>query len=435
MGPASALVALLGVTACSADLRTRIEEAEVYPPDRSRAFTQAQVDLGQLLFFDSELSGNRNVACASCHMPIDHADDSQSLGRSERATGAGHRRTGGEPLPRNVIAPFNRSFADRLLWDGRVERLEDGSIVAPVPLPEGIESPLEAQALLPLLDRDEMRGQPGDLDVRGEPNELAPIADDAPEAVWEGVMARLMAIEEYRRRFAEAFPDVAVGEHTIVHVVRAIVMFEMRLWELTDTPFDRFVGTDIQPGNEFALGEPERAGANLFFGDAGCDRCHRGPLLSDDDFHNIGVPPFGPGKVDGMDEGRFLVTGDPADRFAFRTPPLRNVEMTAPYMHNGTSATLFDAIRQHIEPEAALESPVVRAGGTEEPIAPDLAREIRATIDPEVRPLRPLSDRDVDVLVVFLQALSSDTEKFGLPEAAAEPLAVPSGLPVPSSRE
>src|SRR5690606_22058092 len=203
-------------------------------------------------------------------------------GRGQGATGAGTERQGGVTLPRNVVSPFNRSFARALLWDGRVEELDDGTIRAPVPLPEGIASAMEAQVLLPLLDRHEMRGYDGDLDVRGEPNELAAIPDDEPAAVWDAVMARLMAIPAYRMRFAQAFPDVPEGEHDIVHVARAIVRFEMRLWDITDTAFDGFLGNEHVPGQDLALAPEQRRGAELFFGDAGCDRCHNGPLLGDD---------------------------------------------------------------------------------------------------------------------------------------------------------
>ncbi len=428
-------VALVG---CADDgtLRERIEQAGVYSPARDDHVSPLIADLGQLLFFDPELSGNRNVACSSCHLPLDHAGDRQALGLGQGGTGAGSEREGGPELPRNTISPFNRSFAEALLWDGRVERLADGSIAAPVPLPAGIDSLLQAQALLPLLDRDEMRGHPGDLDVRGAENELAAIADDDPAAVWDAIMARLMSIEVYRVVFAAAFPEVAEGEHTIVHLVRAIERFEMRLWELTDTGFDRFIGSASRTPDDTALDAEARRGAELFFGDAGCARCHDGPLLSDDGFHNIGAPPFGPGKVDGVDEGRFLVTGDPSDRFAFRTPPLRNVALTAPYMHDGSIATLSEAIELHLAPERALDAgSFVAPDRTTVAIDPALAARIRETIDPDVRPLRELTTQEIGDLVRFLHALSSAVEEFGLPPHAGEPESVPSGLPVPRSSD
>lgn len=402
----------LVITACAGeDLGLRIDAAGVFSPSRSDAGRGRVADLGQLLFFDRELSGNRNAACASCHLPAHHGGDQISLGLGQGAMGTGEIREGGPILPRNTVSPFNRSFANSLLWDGRVERLSDGTIRAPVTLPTGIQTLLEAQALLPLLDRDEMRGQPGDSDVFGSANELAALPDEAPKAVWSAIMARLMSIEEYRRLFVGAFPDTPIGEHSIVHVARAISRFEMRLWELTDTPFDVYLGAEHRAPVEHALTERERAGAELFFGDAGCDRCHNGPLLSDGEFHNIGVARFGPGKRDGIDEGRFLVTGDPADRFAFVTPPLRNVQMTGPYMHNGSVFSLKDAIRLHQGLHTTLDV------------------QIRATIDPTTRPLRSLLEEDILLLEDFLDTFSSLTERIVFP-GAGEPERVPSGLPV-----
>lgn len=424
-----AVLSALALFGCAdSDLRTRVEAAGVFSPSRTDA-GRREVELGRLLFFDRELSGNRNIACASCHMPFHHAQDQLPLGRGQGAEGLGQTRTGGPVLPRNTIAPFNRSFADSLLWDGRVERMPDGSVRAPVPLPASVRSPLAAQALLPLLDRDEMRGQPGDRDVFGADNELAAFDDAESDAIWSAIMARVMAIPEYRRLFADAFPRVPEGAHDIGHLAEAIARFEMHLWELTDTPFDRWLGTEHRFPDEHALDPVARQGADLFFGDAGCHRCHSGPLLSDDAFHNIGVPHSGPGKEGGLDEGRFLVTGDPADRFAFRTPPLRNVALTPPYMHNGSLDTLEDAVRHHLDPEIALGGPVRGPDG--EWISPDpaISAEIRRTLDPDAAPLRPLSDEEVFLLAEFLRSLSSRTEVEVFP-GAGEPPVVPSGLPV-----
>lgn len=415
-------LAVLASACAGDDLRTRMKAAGVFSPSRSDGGRRGLADLGQLLFFDKELSGNRNIACASCHMPIHHAGDQIALGRGQGAVGLGPDRTGGTLLPRNTPSPFNRSFAESLFWDGRVELLPDGTLRAPVALPDGIDTLLEAQALLPLVDRDEMRGRAGDTDALGGVNELALIADDAPEEVWAGVMARLMANERYRELFASAFPDTPIGEHTIVHVARAIARFEMRLWELTDTRFDQFLGSEHRKPNDQALNDEERRGAELFFGDGGCDRCHSGPLLSDFAFHDLGVVPFGPGKRDGLDEGRFLVTNDPADRFAFRTPPLRNVEMTGPYMHDGVATSLEDAIALHLEPGRSLDDGRI-------PVDPALADEIRRGIDPDTAPLRELASEEIDDLVAFLRSLSSTSELTIFP-GAGEPFEVPSGLPV-----
>ncbi len=423
-----ALFGTLVLAACEpspADLRARVAAAGVYSPRRVEVGNGELVALGQLLFFDPELSGNREIACATCHLPTLHASDARhlSVGRD------------GARLSRASVDLFNRGALDAMFWDGRLAR-ERGAIVGPVALPTGLSSLLEAQALLPLLDRREMRGLVGDVATDGEPNELGAIDDTDPGAIWTAVVARLLAIDGYRALFSAAFPDVPLAEISIVHVARAIAAFESRLWELTDTPFDDYLGSVSEPGRDDALDDWARQGALLFFGDAGCARCHDGPLLSDGEFHDIGVPQIGPGRDEAhLDEGRFAVTQDPADRFAFRTPPLRNVWLTAPYMHDGAYDTLELAVRHHLDPEGSL----ARYDATSLPS--DLSGQVHheqdeailANLDPDTRPLRALSDDEVTALLVFLGTLSSRTEQ-ALPPAAGAPREVPSGLPIVADR-
>jgi cytochrome c peroxidase len=393
----------------------------VYSPVRVGHGMTAEARLGQLLFFDRELSGNRNIACATCHLPEEHAADDRNIAVGQ----------GGAPLFRNTIEPFNRAFADSLFWDGRVE-LIDGVVHTPVPVPAEADTLLVAQALLPMLDRDEMRGRPGDIAVDGRANELALIDDADVEAIWAAVLARLLDLPGYITAFFEAYPSVAIEELSIVHVARAIVAFEQHLWELTDTPFDRYLGTTGVAGDDVALQGPAYEGAELFFGDAGCSRCHGGPLLSDGGYHNIAVPQIGPGADGtGLDLGRAVVTGRVRDRFAFRTPPLRNVALTAPYMHDGAFFDLASTVRHHLDPAGSLAA----YDGAFLPA--ELAAQVHhehdserlAAIDPDLRPLRVLSDRDVDNLVAFLDTLSSSVE-LGVFPGAGVPPEVPSGLPI-----
>jgi cytochrome c peroxidase len=421
--PKAALLAcaLLAVSACSPDLRAEVGAAGVFSPRRVDVGDPALVELGQRLFFDRELSGNRNIACATCHLPTLHAVDARRL-----SVGQDHER-----LSRSSVELFNRGTVEVMFWDGRLRR-EAGAIVAPVALPSGVRTLLEAQAMLPLLDRHEMRGQDGDVAVDGRANELAMLPDDATEAIWSAIVVRLLAIPGYAPLFAQAFPGVAPEDIDIVHVARAIAAFESRLWELTDTPFDDWLGSVSEPGRDDAMTEMQRHGAELFFGDAGCARCHDGPLLSDDAFHDIAVPQLGAGRSDAHDdEGHALVTGAERDRFAFRTPPLRNVAMTAPYMHDGAYATLDEAVRHHLDPIARLEAydgsalPADLRGTVHH----ELDAEIAANLDPATQPLRPLDDAEIAAIVDFLGALSSRTES-ALPPGAGIPSSVPSGLPV-----
>ena len=178
-----------------------------------------------------------------------------------------------------------------------------------------------------------------------------------------------------------------------------------------------------------------RAGQDLFYGGAGCASCHAGWLQTDHDFHAIAVPQFGPGKVarfenHARDEGRIRVTGDPRDAFAFRTPSLRNVTLTAPYGHDGAFATLESMIRHHLDPVASL-----RSYDLGQAILPDLpgSRDDAVLASPgqidaiaAANALAPmdLTDDEVAKLVTFLKALEDPAERLGVPET------VPSGLPV-----
>ncbi len=418
-----ACVALVMLGCSSNDLRAEIAAAGVFSPRHVAIGESDLVGLGQLLFFDRELSGNRNIACSTCHLPLMHAADLRSI-----AVGQDRAR-----ISRRVPDLFNRGSMDALFWDGRL-RMEGGTIVGPAPVPADVGSLLAAQALFPLLDRHEMRGHAGDVAVDGRPNELAMLDDDASDAIWSAVLARVLAIEEYRTLFSRAYPGVPTESLTIAHLARAIAAFEERLWDLTDTPFDDFLGNVTTPGNDGALDDAQRRGAELFFGDAGCARCHDGPLLSDGAYHAIGVPQIGAGRdAAATDQGRYLVTGREEDRYAFRTPPLRNVALSMPYMHDGAYLTLEDAVRHHLDPVAHLTA--YDGAGLPADLAGTLHHEqdaaIAAHVDPDVAPLRPLDDGEVQELVAFLVALDSraETNVASVP-MAGEPISVPSGLPV-----
>lgn len=424
-GAARDFIALLAVAlltgACHGeDLRDRIAAAGVFSPVRIDVGNPELVTLGQALFFDPELSGNRNIACATCHLPERHSADGRRI-----AIGQAHGR-----LTRTSPALFNLGDAEAFFWDGRLEKTALG-ITGPVALPTGLASLLEAQVLLPLLDRHEMRGDRGN-GSDGRPNELGALPDDATDTVWQSVMNRLLALPGYRALFAAAYPDVAEGDLSIVHVARAVVSFETRLWELNDTGFDTWLGSVSAAPDKNAMNEFAVRGADLFFGDAGCSRCHNGPLLSDGKFHAIGVPQIGPGRdARHADLGRYEVTLDEQDRFKFRTPPLRSVALTAPYMHDGAYDSLEVAVRHHVAPEVLLrnyDSSRLPADLRAE-VHHELDDELVAAIDPELRPRRVLSDEDIMNLVEFLNALSSSTEMF-LPPDPAVPATLPSGLPL-----
>lgn len=389
------------------------------------------IRLGEALFWDKELSGNRDVACATCHHPLAGTGDDLSLSIGVGGTGFADARRLGEDrpfIPRNAPEFFNRGAEGwrTMFWDGRVSGTADTGFVSPAGdnLPPGLENVVAVQAMFPVTSRDEMRGHTGDVDVLGQPNELALIADDDLPAIWAGIMDRLLQIPEYQSLFTAAYPDMPAEWLRFQHATNAIAAYEMSLFTHADSPWDRYLA-----GDSSALSPEAKRGAELFYGEAGCSSCHNGSLLTDQEFYNICVPQLGPGKGEEapLDFGRGRETEIADDRFAFRTPPLRNVALTGPWMHNGAYTTLEGAVRHHLDPISALANydvsqldPILR-----ETYQPD--SDMLDSLDPLVSTPVALSDRQFDDLMAFLSALTSPSAQSG---CDLIPNSVPSGLPV-----
>lgn len=413
-------------------LREKLTSAGVTQLEPFEAANPAQVNLGRFLFFDPILSGNRDTSCATCHHPSLATADALALSIGVGGQGLGVERVADSSrlrVPRNAPDLFNRGSEawHTMFWDNRIALTEDGLLTpAGTDLVKGIDNILAAQALFPVTSREEMRGLEGDKDIFGHPNELALLADDDFTGIWDTLMQRLKGVPEYDALFQEAYPELAVNDVAIQHVANAIGAFEAAEWTLLDSPFDRYLA-----GETHAMTIDAKEGAVVFFGEAGCGSCHSGPLLTDQTPHNIGVPPLGPGKSGSeIDFGLELLTQNKDDRCAFRTPPLRNVALTGPWMHNGALTSLEDVIWQHLDPEAALRTysvaqlePALRSSVKRDV---DLSNDLLAHIDPELRQARVLSAEKVSQLVAFLDSLTSPT---ALNLMDAVPAYVPSGLP------
>ena len=173
----------------------------------------ALVDLGRALFFDKLLAGNRDVSCATCHDPTAHATDALSLPIGTGGSGAGAARTLGTDrqfVPRNAPSLLNQGLGFfYMFWDGRIN--EEGGIgrfrtPTGVVLPAGLDNLLAAQAMLPVLNRTEMRGTIGDRDVTGNPNELAAIPDASASEIWAATMGGCSRSRRTRRSSARPIP-------------------------------------------------------------------------------------------------------------------------------------------------------------------------------------------------------------------------------------
>lgn len=403
--PTVALTVALFLGACSPEARTEVDPnalslaelalslgLEMLPADPPRPaenpLNQPRVDLGHLLFFDPILSGPQDVACATCHLPSFGFADGRQFGVGAGGTGLGPDRTLPEPplrqMPRNSPTVFNAGIYGRggssptvngmMFWGGTAFGLED-------------------QVLNPLTADKEMRG-----------------LDYGKVIALDSVLARLRGMPEYVDLFSRAYPDI-VAVHggnpmrliTATTLRRALASYVREL-VTPNSPFDHFLRGDAN-----ALTEEQQAGLALFSGEAGCIECHNGPLLSDFSQHVLGTAQQGMGRdtTPGDDVGWGEAGGV---AYAFRTPPLRQVELTAPYFHAGTAETLEDVVR--FKNRGTSDNPRVDTGA----------------LDALVHPLG-LSDREIARLVAFLRSLTDiDSVQDSLFLA---PERVPSGLTIP----
>jgi cytochrome c peroxidase len=416
-----------------AELRRSIGNWGVVPIGPMPAQNPAQVQLGRALFFDKILSGNRDVACATCHQAAASLGDGLSLAVGTGGTGHGAARVPGQGrqfVSRNAPSLLNTGLGlYQLFWDGRLSafglggfQLDSGIVVPP-----GLPNILAAQAMLPVLNRREMRGEPGDHDVFGNPNELAALADSQAEEIWRAIMQRVLTIPAYMAMFNAAFPATPVPRFE--EAARAMAAFQMEALTKTGSPFDRYLDRD-----DFALTTEQKRGGLLFFGKARCSSCHNGPFLGGQSLANVGAPQIGPGggKQPPLDLGRGELDNNEFYRFAFRVAPLRNVELTAPYMHSGAYATLEAVVRHYNNVPDALRkydlsqlTPVLRPSyhGDDATIS-----AVLATLDHQLRIPLDLTDPEVADLVAFLKSL---TDPAARDLRAIAPASVPSGLPVP----
>ncbi|MFD0916649.1 cytochrome-c peroxidase [Pseudahrensia aquimaris] len=406
------------------------------------AFDTRQARIGQLLFYDKILSGNRNISCGTCHHHKHGGTDGLSLGIGEGGEGVGPKRTAGKGenrirkrIPRNAPALWNLGAKEiRVLFhDGRLEEsdLYENGFNSPAEewLPKGLSSLLAAQALLPMTAQFEMAGNPKE-------NQVAGAAHDRIDRVWPIVAKRVRTIPAYGIMFVTAFDHIESPEQiSEIDIAEALAAFIGTEWQSYDSPFD-----DYLKGNPNALTPIQKRGMNIFYGDGNCVACHSGPLFTDQNFHALALPAFGPGRTRlfdpaARDVGRMGESDRLEDAYRFRTPSLRNVTLTAPYGHNGAYPTLRGIVQHHLDPLNALDRWTRDLANL--PTAPWLAeidfvitkdkREMarqRAKIDIEPRNLR---DDQIEDLLAFLRALegkSAQSLPLGRPES------VPSSLPV-----
>lgn len=319
-------------------LKTYIRKFNLAPltPPSERNLPLAR--LGQQLFMSRLISGNKNISCMDCHHPGLMTIDNLPLALGEGAKGFQTDSTlrtqeSAKVIARNSPALFNLHAVNVMFWDGRVSfNPLTKTFYTPSPFTQDIiitlKSALAAQSIFPLVDHAEMRGQPGSNPIANASTDLE---------AWNLIVERILEVPSLRAGFDEAFPGQKIN---IGHVGEALAEFQGKQFFFADTPYDRFLKGDVT-----YLSDLQKKGMDVFFDKARCGNCHNGEHLSSFGFQSVGVPQIGPGKENGDDFGRHQ-WDKRASKYSFRVAPLRNVGLSAPYMHDGVYKDL-SAVVEH----------------------------------------------------------------------------------------
>jgi cytochrome c peroxidase len=346
-------------------------------------------NLGRLLWFDSVHSMHRDNTCAGCHSPTNGFGDTQSIAIGVDNNGlVGPNRVGPRNQRRSPLI-VNTAFYPKLMWNGRFfanaapgRKLGDpfsNMFGFTFPAPESLslgyhDHLLQAQAFIPPTELVEVAGFTGtsgtDLSPRFEVFDngkglTVPLADDSGfrnHPIRMKGLEELNAMPGYRLAFGKIFHEVRRGAPiTFDMFAKAIAEFEFTLTFAT-APIDRFAR-----GQWWAMNDAEKRGALVFFGEGKCVTCHAtkgrsNEMFSDFENHVAGIPQLAPsfgehtsnmiydGPNEDQDFGAMQISGDPADKYKFRTAPLRNIGLAPAFFHNGAFANLEDAIRFHLDP-------------------------------------------------------------------------------------
>lgn len=360
--------------------------------------------IGQDLFFDPLLGLNNDNSCSGCHSPTAGMGDTQSIAIGIENNGVVGPDRDGPRNQRRTPSIINTAFYPTLMWNSRFLAVSgdpfDNSQGLSFPDPEGLSLSaqphlLNAQVFIPPTEIVEMTGYSAPATHSG---------------VREAVRARVNGTPAYRSRFGHIYPSVKPCEPISYSMIAAaIAEFEISL-TFANAPIDRFAR-----GYKNAMTTEEKRGALLFFGKAGCVSCHAvagksNEMFSDFQEHAIGVPQISPvntnvtfdGPNGDEDFGREQLTGDPADRYKFRSSPLRNAGVQPTFFHNGAYTTLEGAIRHHLDVYAAaakfdssgldadLDGPVVAMA------------EVLAAVDPLLETPIDLTEQEIAELVAFV---------------------------------
>lgn len=295
----------------------------IFWPD-DNPYSDEKSELGRLLYFDKRLSSDGTVACASCHSLEFAFTDGRAFSRG----------IGGQVGGRSAPTVINSGYRTNQFWDGRVPSLK-----------EQVKGPIA--------------------------NAIEMTNEHDPQRAFETSIDRLKKVNGYVDRFEKVFET---KDFTIDHIAKAIATFERTILS-GNAPYDRY-----KAGDKSAMSESQVRGIDVFFNTAKCDSCHLGFNFTDSSYANVGIGMDKPNP----DLGRFNVSEDEEDKGAFKTPTLREIANTGPYMHDGRFKTLEEVV-EHYD-----------SGGVKNPY-----------LDRRIKPLE-LTKQEKQDLVSFLKALSGE---------------------------
>lgn len=311
--------------------------------------------LGEKLFFEKEISGNRNVSCASCHRVDRYSGDGLALGVGQGAVfGEAISLSGGGVLKRHTPVLINLGYenVNRMFWDGRLSRRSSGWVTpeeglngsepAHPEIAKNLNSALATQSIFPMVSDIEMLGYPGDNEIADEVTNIKR---------WERIVARIVSPErskKYQRSIKKAFSGTSMEDINISHLGNALAEYMTHFFSSYNTPYDEYLR-----GEKTALDVKSLRGMKVFFEKGRCALCHNGKQFTNFQFMSSGAP-----QIDRFgsetDFGRSEISLRPRDQFLFKTPQLRNVALTAPYMHSGSLKTLRDVVDHYDDIQTSL---------------------------------------------------------------------------------
>jgi cytochrome c peroxidase len=326
------VITLLSSVSASEDMQKWLRPAEV-PQPKDNLLTPERIELGKLLYFDTRLSSSEKISCATCHHPKRGWTDLIPVAKA-----IGHNGAVG---PRNSPVVLNTAYQNRQFWDGRVRTLEEQALG---PISTTVEMNMQITKLIPKLNR----------------------------------------IKGYQKLFKKAYPE-SKGMITKEYLAKAIASFE-RTVVSTIAPFDKYV-----MGDKKAISLNAKKGFELFKGKAHCTDCHDKFNFSDGSFHNIGLKD---GELQGKDLGRYLVRHRAAWYGVMKTPTLRDITKSGPYMHDGSVKTLTEA------------TALCANGGRYSHNVRNLSTYIKD---------RKLNEQEIAEIVAFMKTLTGEDMKLKIP--------------------